>query len=170
MTEIVYSFKTINDFAEKISKDHHLTDFSNGDNLYKFVETIGGAIVSNHEYDWIVNRHKSLQVRGPNDFTVHFNKYTGPLRDRFSLAHDLGHYFIHSKQGEIKLERARRSPEGIAEFQANWFACGLLMPSDEFVEVYNTTQDKYSIAGRFMVPIKAVDIRIKNLIKYGKIS
>lgn len=170
MTEIIYSFQTINDFAEKISKEYNLTDFSEGDKLYKFVEDLGGEIVSNHELDWVVNQHKSLQVRGPNDFTVHFNKYTGPLRDRFSLAHDLGHYFIHSKQGEVKLERARRSPVGIAEFQANWFACGLLMPTDEFIDVYNTTKDTYTIAGRFMVSTKAVEIRIKNLIKNGKIS
>lgn len=92
------------------------------------------------------------------------------MRDRFDLAHDLGHYFIHSNQGEIKLERARRSLAGIAEFQANWFACGLLMPSDEFIDEYDTTKDTYTIAGRFKVSTKAVEIRIKNLIKNGKIS
>lgn len=167
---ILYPYKSINDWAEKISYEHKITDFSNNkDNLFEFVDLLGGKIVYNNEIEWALVEKQALQINGENDFTVHFNKYTGPLRDRFVLGHELGHYFIHSKQGQQKLSMSRRS-EGIAEFQANWFACGLLMPTNEFLQICEQyDNDNYSIAGRFMVPLKVVEMRKKILAKNGNI-
>lgn len=163
---ILYSFKSVNDFAEKIHYDFNLTNVSGEDKLIQFVENLGGKIVYDDELAWHVNVKQALQIRGENDFTIHFSKYSGPLHDRFVIAHELGHYFIHSQQGKIKGYYPRKS-DGIAEFQANWFACGLLMPTKEFLDVLDVTQDEYTIAGRFMVPTKAVEMRKKQLKKNG---
>ena len=164
--QILYSFKSVNEFAEKISYDFNLTDYSGEDTLVQFVEKLGGTIIYDDELDWYVNVKQALQIRDENDFTIHFSKYSGPLHDRFVMAHELGHYFIHSKQGKTKGFYPRKS-NGISEFQANWFACGLLMPTKEFLDVYGVTQDEYTIAGRFMVPTKVVEMRKKQLKKHG---
>lgn len=54
-----------------------------------------------------------------------------PARKRFTIAHELGHFILHSHSGEdTALFRDDRSSKGTApkEIQANAFAAALLMP------------------------------------------
>ena len=65
-----------------------------------------------------------------------------PYRKRFSIAHELGHHFLHLREeGEIVDKRVdmfrEREPldgqisdERVREIHANWFAAALLMPED----------------------------------------
>ena len=67
-----------------------------------------------------------------------------PYRKRFSIAHELGHHFLHLvNDGEIldthrDMFRDKEPAEGpvserrLRELEANWFAASLLMP-EEFV-------------------------------------
>jgi hypothetical protein len=50
-------------------------------------------------------------------------------RDRFTLAHEIGHYFLH--RTGVKLYRSDQPPQAFVnpEWQANYFASELLMPS-----------------------------------------
>ena len=89
-----------------------------------------------------------------------------PYRKRFSIAHELGHHFLHLlEDGEIvdkrtDMFRDREPVDGpmsedrIKEIQANWFAAALLMPAEfvraewarnprmlHMVEVFNVSEE-----------------------------
>lgn len=60
-----------------------------------------------------------------------YNEAHVPVRQRFSIAHELGHYLLHSRPGEeALLFRDDHSSLGtdFKEIQANAFASALLMP------------------------------------------
>jgi hypothetical protein len=63
--------------------------------------------------------------------TITFNKSLHPVRRNFTIAHELGHYFLHSyKQKEFvdKESNLLNSVEAIQEKQANAFAAELVLP------------------------------------------
>lgn len=156
----------IQQFAERISNEYELTEFKNGgsDPLFKFVvDELGGRIHYQNPPDFATSESGSIEVWGENDFDIYLSTFTGPLRDRFTVAHELGHYFLHSKQGE-KAIKASRKGSGQLEWEANWFAGALLMPKAKFKGVQaEYPNDIYAIAGRFKVSIKAADIRTQQL-------
>lgn len=156
------SRKDIESFSEQISEEFNLTDFSSGeDPLTQFVKNLGGRIHYQNPSDFITSEAGSIKVWGQNDFDIYLSTFSGPLRDRFTIAHELGHYFLHSRQGEVPL-RATRKGSGQLEWEANWFAASLLMPSKKFAEVSANYQgDIYAIAGHFQVSSQAVEIRKK---------
>lgn len=68
--------------------------------------------------------------------SVYDGAYDGNARDRYTIAHELGHLILHSHLG---LARAKRPAEGqkvrpfeSAEWQAETFGGALLMPIDHF--------------------------------------
>lgn len=98
-------------------------------------------------------------------------------RRRFSIAHELGHFLLHTKE-EIFVDQAFRrdsaSSLGIdhKEIQANQFAASLLMPRDwifqEAEELLgrrgsSAEQDIQDLANRFRVSKEAMNYRLANL-------
>jgi len=78
-----------------------------------------------------------------SDFHIHINKDMGNMekskRGRFTLAHELGHYFIDEHR--IGLKRGLLNPHGsihdinqksLIELEADYFASCLLMPEESF--------------------------------------
>lgn len=68
----------------------------------------------------------SLDVREPGDFTVIIPTHTSQLGDRFTIAHELGHYFLHYGAPESHRTGERTSTftrlgRNVAETQANVF-------------------------------------------------
>lgn len=66
------------------------------------------------------------------------------LRYRFSVAHELGHLLLHRKYYPVGiknmdewLKASERIATNNAEYQANFFAANLLVPSKEFAIVLN---------------------------------
>ncbi len=152
--------------AESISQEFHLMDLSAPeDPVLRFTKLIGGRI---HYLGGKPSPSDSisLAVHGPNDFDVYLSRYTGPLRDRFTLAHELGHYFLHASQGTRPMF-ANRNGHGPTEDQANWFALALLMPMAAFSKAAAELDfDPIALAGRFLVPRIAAEVRLasKNMI------
>lgn len=75
-----------------------------------------------------------LERRG-SGWVIGVNSLHHPKRQRFTIAHELGHYFLHSVEkdrfsDEILLRRNERRNE--MELEADKFAGELLMPDDEF--------------------------------------
>ena len=92
---------------------------------------------------------------------VYFRAIEGSGRDRFTMAHELGHYLMHSKN-QIKL--ARNGSDTIqyyedSEWQANTFAAELLMPINK-ISPADSIKD---ISERFGVTYKAAEVRLKKL-------
>jgi len=114
---------------------------------------------------------------GPS--TILVNKKHGEERQRFTIAHELGHYSLSDRTGII-IDRAiyfRDSKSQLAvdddEIAANTFAAELLMPASEVKRITNQhiTDGKLNpaidlvqhLAETFKVSTTAMSIRLQNL-------
>ena len=101
-----------------------------------------------------------------------------PKRQRFSIAHELGHYLPHREDGTVFVDRSsvffrdRASSSGIRcqEVDANAFAAELLMPEGDLEAQLNGRPidafDEVSVrrlAARFGVSAQALTIRLTRL-------
>lgn len=94
-------------------------------------------------------------------------------RKRFTLAHELGHFFLH--KDVIKKERlivdlkaavlyrTSENPNDIVEQEANAFAAELLMPEDIVRKLRLTEKDTDKLAEIFSVSVVAMWYRLTNL-------
>ncbi len=125
------SYSAIARYAERIAEQHDAIDPETGHvDVHRLLEKLGGRLEIDDGTD-------SLIIRGPHDFTVHVPTHTSRLRDRFAIAHELGHYFLHFRAPDhlrvgAALSSASRTGGGIADIQANVFASNLLMPATRF--------------------------------------
>lgn len=120
--------------AEKLS-------FQIGDSVEELVKKLGGKIRYGWEQADEINGG-SIIARDLNDFTISISEHTSSKRDRFTIAHELGHLFLHlsnikAQDGEawMRATRHMRPNDKVhqrAEWEANWFAAQLLMPRAEF--------------------------------------
>ena len=106
----------------------------------------------------------SIIVHNEKNIEIYLTKYNGPLRDRFTLAHELGHYVIHSEKGKYNL-MAERYGKGGAEWEANMFAAELLMPEDKFLEAMKISEELQFLAANFLVSLTAAHVRKEILSK-----
>lgn len=134
------------------------------DPLADFTYKLGGNIHYEAPDDFKRSEDGSIVVHGPGQFDIYISSFTGPLRDRFTLAHELGHYFLHSNQGKTRI-KASRCGGSKAEWEANWFAAALLMPKVPFANTWQSLshKDSATIAALFRVSKQAAEYRIKSL-------
>ena len=110
---------------------------------------------------------------------VNQNDY--PKRKRFTIAHELGHHFLHllsidegefvDSEDEVKVDLFRDTesmtdPEFAAKYievEANQFAAALLMPEEFIRQVYAETEDIEVMADFFEVSRLALENRLKQL-------
>lgn len=151
--------KDVFDIAEKIA---HMLDFKVGDPLEPIVKRLGGKIEYQDLNAWLSEESGAIRVRGNKDFTIYLSNFTGPLRDRFTIAHELGHYVLHSKFGEQPIRVARGGSDRV-EWEANWFAAGFLMPAAKFELACKKNNDPVYLANKFNVSIAAAKVRMKGL-------
>ncbi|SMG42639.1 protein of unknown function [Marivirga sericea] len=73
-----------------------------------------------------------LVLKGDNHSVIGIDIAQGPQRERFTIAHELGHYILHRKLKSTfideKITFTRGNAKGIHEVEANAFAASLLMP------------------------------------------
>lgn len=93
---------------------------------------------------------------------VYEKAWHGDGRARFTVAHELGHFFLHTGR-----PMARESPRAqvqkyrLSEPQANQFAAELLMPRNFFLP----NDNMYSVAGRHGVSHEAARLRVNYMRK-----
>lgn len=154
-----WSEDLIGDVAESIASK---LGFIPGDDIKTFVRNeLGGEV---KVADWRDPAPTGMiQVRGPGDFTIWLSPYTGPTRDVFTIAHELGHYFLHSKAGQTPIE-VKREGTSREEWEANWFAAAFLLPKEAFTKAWQEHGgDKELIAAKFRVSDAVVSIRAERL-------
>lgn len=116
-----------------------------------------------------------------DNYAVYINDSHFLTRQRFTLAHELGHFFYDkeyldsneiidpSKQAQPKiLFRKDIYPidskmQGM-DIKANQFAAELLMPKEKFIEVWNRETSPEEVAKFFGVSVEATKIRASNLL------
>lgn len=106
-----------------------------------------------------------------------FNANHHSNRQRFTIAHELGHYLLHKEKAffldsQMTFYRDQHSSEGIYwhEIEANTFAAALLMPNDllesylrnQQFDLYNPL-DVTSLSSKFGVSEQALTIRLVSL-------
>ena len=111
-----------------------------------------------------------------NSFVIRTNANHSDTRQRFTAAHELGHYMLHrvllgngaddSKAYRSDLENGNFQNLNIKkkhETEANQFAATVLMPVDLIKEKHSEFQNVYMLASKFDVSEAAMRIRLSSL-------
>ncbi len=114
-----------------------------------------------------------LLIRKEGNSLIGVNNSESPKRQRFTIAHELGHYFLHpSKSAFVDYrDNQKNIKRGIKEIQANMFAAALLMPKafleKDYKEISKTglleEEDLKFLADKYQVSEDAMKIRLINL-------
>lgn len=108
--------------------------------------------------------------------TIAVNKLHHMNRQRFTIAHECGHLYLHANQGDrlwvdkgyfFRNAKSHRGDQ-LPEIQANQFAAGLLMPEDLlYSSIENVAAisdiDVFRLALRFQVSEQAMTVRLVSL-------
>jgi len=122
-----------------------------------------------------------------NDIIIWINplKNIYPTRERFTIAHELGHLFLHIAPNNINAEfkdteenLTRNNYWNLQEYEANNFAARLLMPKDLIIKYAKQLYEQYKeqfktlptkeefikmLAEVFNVSKTAMEYRLKNM-------
>ncbi len=152
------SFDAIRDYAERVGANYDIYDRSGNGDVMDLVRRLGGRVM-------IGDSRESLHVNRSGDFIIFLPQMTSSRRDRFTIAHELGHYFLHYLHA--KREEAAsfgRGERNLVETQANVFASSLLMPAEQFADAWRRHRGNVrALATLFDVSPAAVEVRAEVL-------
>nr|DAS72131.1 MAG TPA: IrrE protein [Caudoviricetes sp.] len=95
---------------------------------------------------------------------IYVNKNDTPERQRFTIAHEIGHILLHHVQKEEYFVDYRNNVKyDDREFEADNFAAALLMPREKSINVWYETEDVDDFAKAMKVSRAAASIRLINL-------
>ena len=145
--------------------------FAPGDSIEPLVARLGGRILYKNASPGEA-KPESIVVRSSGDFTIFLPSMTSSARNRFSIAHELGHLFLHFPRvarehpGEPMIATRwvdEDDPEQQrAEWEANWFGSAFLMPRDAFRDAYKSDPID-EVADSFGVSVQAAQVRAQSL-------
>ena len=147
----------------------HLGTDPSGTEVGKFLENcvnlLGGTIEVSNAPTPAEEPGGSLTIEpGGTRFVIRLSPYTSPIRDHFTIGHELGHFFLHyeHRNPPDMAVSFHRYGTGPIESQANRFSAALLMPKTEFLKKVNEfKRDTYALAGYFGVSEPAVRVRLQ---------
>lgn len=150
-------------------------------------EDLRGRIVYDDPTHWDIEQSGSLIVNSDDTFEITLPNATAVTRDNFTIAHELGHFFLHALAGNIFSEDNSdslmqldeysiadlgidanadaivfaRYDTGELEWEANWFAAAFLIPTNALKEAKQRySNDLASIAAHFRVSQEVVTHRL----------
>ncbi len=110
-----------------------------------------------------------IRIEGSSK-VIGVNKNHAPVRQRFSIAHELGHYlsghenFTHEKKIVVDPDKRYLDPEHQQEQEADEFAAELLMPEFMLKDDANSKNlNIIELAKKFNVSEQAMTIQVVNL-------
>lgn len=162
------SKSAVANLAEKFARE--MVNYEPGTDLTPIVERLGGRITYQDLCELKHSDSGSIQVEPDSTFSIFLPNHTSPERDRFTIAHELGHYVLHfllprtsGQNLELGLQAARFG-KGQTEFEANWFAASFLMPANAYKEKYTEASGSIErVADFFDVSESAATVRAKAL-------
>ncbi|MDJ1486288.1 ImmA/IrrE family metallo-endopeptidase [Cytophagaceae bacterium YF14B1] len=156
-------------------------DKNSGIDIKKVISTLGIELMV---YDFGENVSGVL-IRDGEGAKIGYASHNGPRRQRFTIAHELGHYILgHQRQGifvdtpekyfTLFRDHVSSTGEDSQEREANAFAASILMPRNLLIEaatkIYQsgiTRNEEFDIveelAEKFQVSKLAMSIRFTNL-------
>lgn len=148
------TLRVIRDYAEKVGEHYSIYDEVGCADIDGLVAQLGGRV---HVQDG----PESLKVLEEDDFVINVPSSTSARRDRFTIAHELGHYFLHYIYPELSGPKSfDRGASNRAETEANTFASSLLMPAGAFRRAHEATGgNARRLAAMFDVSPRAAEVR-----------
>lgn len=144
-----------------------LEDVQSNDNVANLSEIIKSKFFTYHEFTPSIN-NKTNNLLGAVEYNskkIYVNAEMPANERHFTLAHEIGHIFIHPQENQIDL-RVSNPEKCDKESEANVFAYELVMPLFKFIKAYKEFNgDIYSLSECFFVPEKNVRKRIEFLQK-----
>jgi Zn-dependent peptidase ImmA (M78 family) len=145
------------------------------------VDKIAEALGATVRYSPFEGELAGMLVRANGHIIIGVNSLHHPNRQRFTIAHECGHFLLHQGE-EIHIDRTfrinkRNEVSSLAvdadEIEANRFAAELLMPFDMMmadlrerdIDVENE-QELKELAKRYQVSVQSLTHRITNLLDY----
>lgn len=134
-------------------------------------ERLGARVV----FDDMEDDVSGFLLREKGVATIAINKQHHPNRQRFTLAHECGHLFLHAHEGDrlwidktLFFRDGSNTGDHFSEIQANQFAAGLLMPEQLLRESLGEEGpvndfDVVRLAFRFQVSERAMTVRLVSL-------
>jgi Zn-dependent peptidase ImmA (M78 family) len=142
------------------------------------VETIAKQINLRVRFEPFDGNLSGCIVRQGGEVTIGINSFHHKNRQRFTLAHEIGHFFLH-KGEEIIVDRSFRvnlrdseaaKAESPEEIEANYFAAELLMPTKFLLKDLDgkaidieSDEDIRELSSRYHVSSQALSYRLTNL-------
>lgn len=128
-------------------------------------------------YDELDDDVSGFLIKNKGKVFLAVNSNQHPNRQRFSIAHELGHYYLHlNSSSAVFIDKTvyyrnvdSSSGKYQQEIEANAFAADLLMPKgmlEKELEKFGeelTGMDIYRLANRFGVSQQAMELRLQNL-------
>ena len=100
-------------------------------------------------------------------YTIGINKKHHRNRQRFTFAHELGHYYLHKGKNDVEFEDEvlyRIENSSSIEYAANEFAARLLIPEGRLAEkIKEGLTDLNELADYFEVSLDAMKYRVLSL-------
>lgn len=144
-------------YAQRVGDAHDVYTDGRAD-VQQLVASLGGRVETR-------DGGESLNVQDTGDFTIFLPQFTSEMRDRFTIAHELGHYFLHYRYAKVDGPKSyARGGRNRAETEANVFAATLLMPAESFAKKWcEHGGDAWRVAGHFGVSPAAARVRAETL-------
>lgn len=101
-----------------------------------------------------------------NIWIISVNRDHHPRRQRFTIAHEIGHYCLHKDRLNTFDDTIffRNDTKDHMEWQANQFAAEILMPEDYVIKFWNEgCKTEGSLAMKFDVSVLAIRFRLRQL-------
>jgi|GEM_PF-419609 len=95
--------------------------------------------------------------------TIFINSGDSLVRQRFTLAHEIGHAVLHEAVDKVDYRSNFSAPGDYKEREANQFASELLMPTELFRSAWQERRDTFRMAAYFAVSHEAATYKAKNL-------
>ena len=158
--------------ARKVLKDYKLNQVPT--DLKKLVEGLGLKFIELNDPEDIDGA--ILEIDGKPKMAV-LNTTKSIARQRFTLAHELGHIFLnHTKRDIYDAEMSREGEDQISsksnkppkETEADIFASELLIPYEQLKKNKDKLGDLDALAELFQVSKQAMTIAITNYWKYAR--
>lgn len=166
-----YFYNYIEEIAQELLKRYNC--YKAGFNVYNFANKLKITVLNKDMSDDV----SGLFVRKGNESIISVNKNETKQRKRFTVAHELGHFFLHSDEKPVFVDKSpkvlyRNSASSTGELhqerEANAFAAALLMPRGllkrEILNANKTTPNPIKLlSDKFEVSEQAMSFRLANL-------
>ncbi|MGO6998290.1 ImmA/IrrE family metallo-endopeptidase [Rhizobium leguminosarum] len=157
---------SVSAFAEQIAQ--HL-NYDPESSIEILVSRLGGAISYRNA---VGDKPESIVVEPAGSFKIFLPTMTSTGRDKFTVAHELGHYYlhfpiIHADDPEAGMKAYRWVDENNrdlqrCEWEANWFAASFVMPKQLFERLFHEG-GKEKVVEVLGVSPKAAEVRAGSL-------